>query len=682
MRRTSFSPLLLPLAALVALLPACAGSRPAAPALPPANAVATYGGETLTLADFESRYARAVGSRDAAADSSVAAYTDFLNRYVDFRLKVMAARQAGLEADSALQAESAQYRLNLARPYMLEREVIEPVVRELYEKQRTIVDASHILVMAPPEAAPADTLAAYNKLQAAVDSVAAGMPFEEAAVRFSEDPSARGNGPGAGGNLGFFTAGDMVDEFENMAYTVPVGQLSPIFRTRFGYHVLKVNARKPAPRALRVGHIMIRPNGSEPAQLDSARAEAQALRDSLLAGADFAALATAHSDDPGSAERGGELGVLTWRTNVVEPFKSTALALENTGDISEVVETSFGFHVIKVLEKMPEQTFDEAFGELKGTVSRLPRAKAAQDALAEKALAEYGMKADTVTFVRAMQSEPYDSLAARYRTGRLDTALVQLSVARIGDEPYSLGDVLRFWTTQRPPAAGPAPQQAGSLLHGFLLEKAIDYEAAHLDAKDAEFARIMDEFKDGLLLFRVMEDSVWKAAQQDSAGLRAYYDAHRDAYQFPERTRVVSITAPSDSLLEAARARIEGGLTFEALAAEMAQNGDVRIDTILIAGATNTVYDRALPLAPGQFVGPLPHRGTSRILLYHGGMDAARPKTFEEAQAEVTTAYQEMMDAALRARLRARYDARLYPEKLQEAFSGPATAPATTPAGR
>lgn len=657
---------------LAVLLAACGGSRPAtSPHADDPDVLALIGGEPLRLAEFEDRYARSVGGAEEAADDSLAAYRDFLDRYVDFRLKVMEARAAGLEQDSSLQAEIRQYRTNLSRPYMLEQEVIDPVVRELYEKRQTIVDASHILLMVAPEASASDTLAAYRRMETVIDSIEAGMPFERAAIQFSEDPSARSNGPGAGGHLGYFSAGDMVDEFEQMAYTTPVGALSPIFRTRFGYHILQVNERTTAPQERRVAHIMIRPDGSTPAQLDSARAEAETLRQRALDGEDFAALAAAHSDDAGSAARGGELGVLTWQTNVVEPFKSTALSLDEEGVLSDVVETSFGFHVIKVLEVMPRPTYEEAYNDLKSTASRLPRAQQAQEQFAREILNNRTATADTSLVLSALAGAPYDSLASRYRTGTLDEALLGRTVATIGSRSYTVGEMMTALASRRPAIENEPRAQAAAMLDAFLLEEAIEVEAMELESKDAEFARIMNEFQDGLLLFRLMEDSVWQAAQQDSLGLLAYYEANRDAYQYPERTRIISLTAPHDTLLLAVQSALGGGQTFESIAETMLNDSAyaaIRVDTVMITGPTNTIYDRALPLSEREFVGPLPHRGNTRILLYHAGIEAPRAKTFTEARAEVTTAYQEQLDAELKARLRARYGVRTFPERLTQAF--------------
>ncbi len=631
----------------------------------PGDVLATYGGDVLDVETFEDRYARAVGSRAIAAADSMGAYRDFLDRYVNFRLKVMAARDAGLAGDSAIVAEIGEYQKNLARPYMLEQAVIEPVVRDLFEKQQTIVDASHILIRVGPDASPADTMAAYQKLAAAIDSVEAGMPFADAATRFSEDPSAQGNGPGAQGALGYFSAGDMVDEFETMAYTTPVGQMSPIFRTRFGYHVLRVNDRKARPADARVAHIMIRPNGSDLAQLDSARQEAEALRARIAAGEDFAALAAQYSDDPGSAERGGELGQLTWRTNVVEPFKSVALALENEGEISDVTETQFGFHIIKLLEKLPAPTFEEQYSDLKSAAARMPRAQAAQNVLAERILSENSVRVDTAAVLAALAGGTLDTLAAHHRAGTL-TGATQ-TVATIGTQAYTLDEFLTHVEGTRADANAADAGTIGTLLHRFVLEKAIDFESARLEDTDPEFGRIMSEFRDGLLLFRLMEDSVWNAAQTDSLALVDYYEAHRAEYTYPDRIRVVALNAPSDSVLTVLRARLDGGASFADLAAD-ALDG-VRIDTVLIADATNTIYDRALPLQEGAFVGPFPNRGTGRVLLYHAGVEAARPKTFEEARAEVTSQYQDTLDKQLIESLRARYDARIYPGNLPLVFS-------------
>src|SRR5690606_13345660 len=208
-------------------LSGCSGSRPPAPEpeldlTDPDLPVATYADEALTLSEFEDAYATAVGGRTTAANDSLGAYQDFLERYVNFRLKVRQAYEIGLDQDSALQAEMASYRDQLARPYFTDQAVLDAIVRDLYEKQKEEISAAHILVQVAEDAPAADTLAAYEKITALRDSIEAGMPFDEVAFRHSEDPSARRNR----GDLGYFTGGRMIEPFENAAYATPVGEIA------------------------------------------------------------------------------------------------------------------------------------------------------------------------------------------------------------------------------------------------------------------------------------------------------------------------------------------------------------------------------------------------------------------------------------------------------------------------
>src|SRR5690606_15713543 len=243
----------LPLLALG--LAGCGGSRPAAPAdpLPAAgpSLVAEWDGEDLTLDEFEAAYANSVGGADEAADDSMAALEDFLDRYVNFRLKVRQARDLGLDQDSSLQAEMAEYRDQLARPYFTDQAVLEDIIRDLYEKQQEEIRASHILVMVDAAAPPADTLAAYERTRAFLDSLEAGVPFDDLAFRHSEDPSARRNR----GDLGYFAGGRMVEAFEEAAYNTPVGEVAGPLRTRFGYHLIWVQDRRDRTPDIRASHI-------------------------------------------------------------------------------------------------------------------------------------------------------------------------------------------------------------------------------------------------------------------------------------------------------------------------------------------------------------------------------------------------------------------------------------------
>jgi peptidyl-prolyl cis-trans isomerase SurA len=624
-------------ALLVSLLAGCSSGRitaPDAPAVPDDQVVASFAGETLTLGEFERRYARSVGSREAAAQDSFPAYADFLSRYVDFRLKVQQARDLGLDEDSTLQQEIDDYRAQLAKPYFLEREVLDDIISDLYEKRREEINAAHILIQVPETAAPADTLAAFKKLAAIRDSIVAGADFETLAVRHSEDPSAQQNR----GDLGYFTAGRMIFPFEQQAYGNAVGDISPVFRTRFGYHILKVKDRRPASPKIQASHILLR-LGSNATAADSTQAYelAQSLRQRVLAGEDFATLARQYSDDTASGQQGGDLGFFE-RTRMVAPFADAAYALEEIGDVSDIVETRFGYHIIQLTGREELPTYDEAYPELKRLAERLPRTTIRRQAVGQELRQEMTGTIDSALVRRATASYHPDTLLRNAVIGRFGE-FADDTFATLDDSTYTLGALADYVRGTRVRPASDQLAQLFDLADDFLNEQAVELAAFQLEDRDPEFRRIMEDYADGVLLFRISEDSVWNAATRDS---------------------LLQVVA---SALDAGRTPAE----IDALVADAEQ--DVSIDTVYVSEATDSLFDAALPLNVGQRTAILPYQSRKAILLLDA-VEAPRTKTFDEARAQVVTDYQDVLDERLRSRLRQKYDAELYPQRLQAAFDG------------
>lgn len=660
---------------LVAGLVAGCSSGPRIPADPDAAAVAEFAGETLTLGEFENRYALTVGSREAAAADSLAAYEDFLQRYVDFRLKVQQARDLGLDRDSTILAEIDDYRAQLAKPYLVEREVLEDITRDLFEKQKEEIRAAHVLIRVDETAAPEDTLAAFTKIAALRDSVAAGADFEEIAVRNSEDPSAQNNR----GDLGYFSGGRMIQAFEDMAYATPVGEVSPAFRTRFGYHILNVTDRRPAEGEIQASHILVRIS-PEATATDSteARTLAASLRDRALAGEDFATLARQYSDDEASGKRGGDLGFFA-RSRMVPPFADAAYALGEIGDLSDVVETRFGYHVILLTGRKELETYDEAYPDLKQTAERLPRTAVRRQAVGRAFRTEAGSTVDANMLRRATAAYTPDSLLFLAATQNFGDFAGE-TFATVGDSTFTLGAFADYIRQARPVPGADQFGQLFDLADDFLNEESVELVALRLEERDPEFRRIMEDYADGVLLFRISEDSVWNAATRDSLALVAHYDANTADYQFPERRRVVGFYSRSDSLLQVVASALDAGqgpVEIEALVAGADQG--VQIDTVFInneptmtAEGSETIFDQARVLNVGQRSSVLPYQSRQAVLLLDA-IEAPRPMTFDEARAQVVADYQDVLDERLRARLRQAYGAALYPELLRFAFAGEPT---------
>ncbi len=658
------------LGAALLVLAACGTPRPITGPFAggPTAAVAQWRGDTLTLGEFEQAYATTIGSWDAAADDSMPALVDFLDRYVNFRLKVAEARSLHLERDSALQAEVASYRQQLARPYYLDQNVLDDIVRDLYQKQQEEVRASHLLIAIGPDAAPADTQAAYARIIGYRDSIEAmggtAEAFEAVARRHSEDPSVARNS----GDLGYFTGGRMVHQFENAAYSTPAGTVSMPIRTRFGYHLVYVRDRRPRSADIKASHILIRPQGATPQDTATARTTAEGIRARVLAGEDFATLARQYSDDVASGRNGGDLGFFGLG-RMVPQFEEAAFALRNVGDVSDIVQTRFGFHLIQLTERRQLPSYDEAYPELKRLAAELPLADERAQALGARLRAERGDTFDEAAVRAAVARFPADSLIGMIRErgfGADSTTVFGTS----GGRDVILG---QFATDFRRAAPQPGPNQVNQVVseaQRWLNAQAIDEAIVQLEQNDPDFRRMLAQYEDGVLLFKISEDSIWTRAASDDAALRTFHAAHAAEYRFPERRRVLSFGSPSDSLLTQVMADLDAGRTpSQILDAYRDSPLTLRLDTVYVADSTASPLDLTLGLTPGQHTTVQPER--SRLAVYLlDGIEAPREKTFTEARAEVVTAYQEELERQWVARLREEYRARTYPEQLSRAFQG------------
>ncbi len=620
---------------------------------------------TLTLREFEDAYIAADGDWQSASEDSMGAYQDFLERYVNFRLKVRQARDLGLAEDSTIKVEMAQYRDQLARPYFTDQAVLDDIIADLYEKQQEELEVSHLLILADENASAADTLRAYNRTIELRDSIAAGMDFEEMAFLRSEDPSARRNR----GNLGYFTGGRMVLAFEDAAYGAAVGDVVGPIRTRFGYHLIKVNDRRPRTAEIRASHILIRVQGETVADTAAARATLEDLRTRIAAGEDFATLARQYSDDVASGREGGDLGFFGVG-RMVQPFNDAVFALANPGDISDIVQSRFGFHLIRLEEKKALPTFAEALPDLKRLANELPRTAVRRQRIGQQELEAAGYTLDQGLIDAALGRFDADSLFLQIRRDGFGD-LSEGVFATVGDKNYTLEEFRTHVTRSGVRPGVDQNAQFHAELDTYLADQGFNVALSSLEDRDPSFRALLEQYVDGVLLFRISEDSVWTPAAQDADGLRAFYSGRESNYNWPERRRILSFTSPSDSMLTMVGADLDRGDSAQDILARYAESTlTLRLDTLFIADSTNSALDAALGLEIGQRSAIVPER--SRLAVYYlDAIEQPRTKTFEEARSELVTEYQEVLERRWVNRLRTRFRTTSYPNRLTGAFKRP-----------
>ncbi|MEL6616613.1 MAG: peptidylprolyl isomerase, partial [Bacteroidota bacterium] len=509
---------------------------------------------------------RAEGGIDLSAlsaDSLRERRLDFLERFVDFRLKVRAARAAGYDQDSSYLDEIENYRDDLAGPYFTDAEILDGIIRDLYDKGQEEIEVSHLLLLANDETPPEDTLASFAAIQAIRDSIVTGqLTFREAAINNSEDPSvSRPEGQiGSGGDLNWLTAGRTVLPFEDAMYETPVGSVSEPVRSQYGYHLVYVTGRRPTPSEISASHILIRWPGDTAEDSAAVYNQIGAIQQRLASGESFDALATELSEDPGSAVNGGDLGTFG-PGRMVPPFEAAAYALEAPGDVSEPVETRFGVHLIQLTGITPRPTFEEQYDDLKRQAQGLPRTSLKRLEVGREERVARGAEFFPDVIRQALAGLETDStlvLAARgFGSAAADT------FATLDGTAFTLDDLgLRVRGARINPGDDPV-EAIVEFADETLTTLAVEAAIGSLEERNPEFARLFQGYAQGVLLFRIAEDSVWTRASEDSLGLQRVYDANRSAYQWPERRRVLAFRTPSDSLLRAVTADLDAGMAPE-----------------------------------------------------------------------------------------------------------------------
>ena len=464
---------------------------------------------------------------------------DSLDRYMElfqvFKLKVAEAEALGYDTIPRLKKELEGYKKQLALPYLIDSVQNQTMVTEAYNRTANEVRCSHILIKLDPNASPKDTLEAYNRLLGLKARIEKGEDFASVAKskNGSEDPSVVNNG----GDLGYFTAFQMVYPFEEKAYNTPVGQVSAPFRTRFGYHILKVTDKRPARGTIKVAHIMIatgREASTETRQ--NAEKKINEIYDSLVAGAAWDKMVNAYSEDANSTKKAGELPTFGSGTSqrMVLEFEDAAFALKEVGQFSKPVKTQYGYHIIKLLEWSPVKSFDVIRRELQAKVNKDERSKVTQDSFVQKLKTQYNYQDKSVKglewFVNNLDSNYY---VGKWKATELKSnkTLFVLGGQKFKQKEFAQYVEKNFRSVRKDEAAVVVKQLYSQWEKAAILA----YEESLLPAKYPAFKALVQEYHDGIILYEIMQDQVWNKAVKDTAGLRTFFNENRNKYSWSER---------------------------------------------------------------------------------------------------------------------------------------------------
>jgi|APLak6261690937_1056196.scaffolds.fasta_scaffold00574_5 peptidyl-prolyl cis-trans isomerase SurA len=579
---------------------------------------------------------------DLVKDDSQKDLDKYLDLFLGYKLKVEKANKIGLQNGTSYQNELKSYRNQLSKNYVNDSKVTNELVHEAYDRMQQEVRASHILILVDEGALPQDTLKAYNKILDIKKRLDAREDFVTVAKQTSEDPSVKENN----GDLGYFSAFRMVYPFENAAYKTKVGQVSKPFRTRFGYHIVKVVDKRANRGEVTVAHIMIvKPNIPDAAQHEKAKATIEDIYKKIQQGESFEALAQQFSEDKSSASKGGVLQRFGSGQLSSEEFENVAFELKDKNQISAPFQSQFGWHIIKLIEKHPVRSFDDMKGELEDKIRKDERSLLITNSLAKKLRAKYTVFKDAKALAQvkksvtdAFYSQTWE-VPAITKEGNV-TVLTIDKTKKITSPTF-----LNFVYSQQKSniKTKPVTKLTDELFEKFTDEQLIGYYNENLENEFPEFRYVMDEYRDGLLLFDLMEKEIWNRAKSDTTGLMNFHKANIQNYQWKKRYNVDILSSTDKGTIEKAQKFLKKGKSIDYIKEKLNQDGKVNI--MVKSGLYEEDYD-ILSQYPNVKTGVTSVVNKDKYYFVVNVKDTkeAGPKEFIDCKGRVISDYQQYLE--------------------------------------
>jgi peptidyl-prolyl cis-trans isomerase SurA len=610
----------------------------------------TIGDQEVQAGEFERMYNK---SLEPGKSLNIDSY---LKQYIEFKLKVADAMKEGLDTTRAFNTELEGYRNQLAESYLTDNQTKENLLQKAYQRALTEINAWHILVALPQEPSPEDTLKAWKKAIDIRKRILKRESFEQVARATSDDQSVKVNG----GNLGYFTVFQMIMPFEDAAYNLRTGEISNPVRTPYGYHIIKVTDKRPSKGKIKVAHIMkAAPPGSGENEVKQAEEEINNIYSQILEGKSFSGLATKLSDHKESAANGGELN---WfgTGEIISDFSEAAFSLADTGSYTKPVRTIYGWHIIKLLDRRGTASYEESRSYLESKLNQSYLNSLSKKTFVENLKKEYNFTINRVAYNWLVSNT--DTLIIqglkKYNRGRMPSG----NLYSFADQNYSVNEFANYI------------EKRGSMiitkdssvfisraLETMVSDQLLNYENSVLEAKYPEFRYLLKEFHDGMLLFEISGRKVWNRVNDDSLGMRRYYEEHKNSYLTPAGIEAKIYTLRSQGGEKMLSSEFKKYSRMSDTDTRLVSKFNNKNDTLLIItentwykGDDNEIDNLKWISGSQSFV----RNGFPAIIRIKKIIEPV-PLEFEKVQREMLTGYQEYLEIEWMRQLKEKYSVKI-----------------------
>ena len=600
------------------------------------NTILKIDDQTVNKTEFEQIYWKNKKEKIATKED----LDEYIQLFINFKLKVIAAEELGLDTTKKFIDELSGYRIQLEKPYLIDTSINEDLINEAYYRTINEVNASHIMTKLGPNPSSADTLKAYNKILDIRNKIISGnMGFEEAAEELSEDPYARSSK----GNLGYFNAFKMLYSFECAAYNTPIGKVSDIVRTKYGYHIVKPNSIRKAKGRVKTSHIMITTNLKNENNLSKGKINS-IYKDLVEKNQTFEELAIQFSEDRKSAKNKGEIGWINSGGNYYPAFEEAVFSLKTDGEYSKPFKTPNGWHIVKRISYEPIGDLKSMSYSLKNKIQKDARAQKTKSSFLNKLKTEYQLKnmLNTKELISILKNKKfnYENIESNKKLKNINNAVLTFS-----NISYTNYDFIKYLEKSKLIVKDKIEENSiKQKFEKFINQNLIAFEKTQLETKHPDFKALMKEYRDGILLFEISDQNIWTKAIQDTAGLKEFYKSNQDTWKWPNRISGTLFTSESKKTLNKVKSlKLKKSLSNDSIMSILNSDNlfNLKYENQIIDDFDK--YNLAYKDLEKGFNGPF-NNEEKWVFIYVEDKLPQRNKEIKEAEGIIVSAYQNYLE--------------------------------------
>lgn len=619
--------------------------------------VLRIGDDRISRKEFKTVYFK--NNKDSAVTEK--ALKDYMQLFIDFKLKVKEAERMGLDTTKKFKKEFERYKEQLAKPYLIDSTAKEKLLKEAYERTKTQTHASHILIKLDENALPKDTAKAYQRIMKVKERIQnSDSSFLQIGKKLKKKKADL-----RASDLGYFDAFRMVYPFENVAYNTKEGSIGGPVRTKYGYHLIKVHDKRPSQGRIKVAHIMKHaPRKASPSKKRRAEKKIKEIYQKVKNGTAVEKLARKYSDDKRTARRGGKLPWFSYG-EMVPSFSKVAFSLDSNGAVSRPVRTRYGWHIIKRIDLKPLKSYEEMRPKLEKKLKKSDRFDKVKDAVVERLKKEKDLKVKERRLKRFISSMP-DSGFVPEKWAEEHSKLAGKALFTFADTSVPVKALVH---NIGPKGSLPSEKAGKRSIVNDALQKRIkkallEHKKEHLAEDHPRYSALLQEYRDGILLFELMEKKVWQKALEDTSGLREFYEKHKEDYQWNERLDLTYFKCTSRKAAKRVRGMLKEGSTRRGIVKELRDKKAMKCN----------VDSGSFERKEYAFLDEISwEKGVSDIIKAKGDLVVGKvhkvippgPKKLKEARGLVSSDYQDHLEKRWVDKLRKKYTIEVNKEALR-----------------